>query len=263
MNLPDYIYESVEYIRQQNIPEPIDAAIILGSGLGGFGQQITDPVYIPYSSIPHFPKTSVKGHEGKLIAGTINRKYVLAFSGRFHHYEGHTFEITALPIYIAKALAVGKLLISNAAGAINTDYEIGDLVLIDSVLRQNFSISPSGYKKNRYKHASTARKAKEVAEKAGINIQNGTFIYSKGPNYETKAEICAYHKMGADTVGMSTAPELFEASRLGIKTAAVSLVTNMAAGIADKKLNHAEVKAAAEEKKSDFANLVELLIEKL
>lgn len=263
MHLPDFINESVEYLRQKDIYDNIEAAIILGSGLGSFAKHIKNPTFVPYTSIPHFPTIAVKGHAGTLIAGIVANKNIIAFSGRFHHYEGFSFELIALPVYVACMLNAKKLIMSNAVGAVNLDYKIGDLVIIDSVLRQNLNISTRGYKPNRYNHRSTAKRVRKLTENAGIFVQHGNLLYSTGPNYETKAEIRAYRKIGADVVGMSTAPELFEASRLGVKTTAISLVTNMAAGIENKKLNHAEVKTAAEAKKADFAILVKLLIEKL
>lgn len=263
MSLPDFINESVFFLREQGVPESLEAAVILGSGLGEFGQQIEKPNTVPYSSIPNFPTTSVKGHEGKLIFGQLADKYTVAFSGRFHHYEGFTFEQTAIPVYIAKALNARKLIISNAAGAINTDFEVGDLMVIDAVMRQNMSISPRGNRLHRYNHYPFADKARKIASDLGLSVQRGTYLYAKGPNYESKAEIRAFRVMGADAVGMSTAPELFEAARLGIKSVAVSLISNMAAGVTKKKLNHEEVKIAAESRKEDFAELVKKLIEEL
>lgn len=260
MSLPDYVNESVAFLKEQKIPDNLEAAVILGSGLGGFGEHIEQPSFIPYNHIPHFPATSVKGHDGKLISGQIAGKNIIAFSGRFHHYEGFSFEQTVLPVYIAKAFGVNKLIISNAAGAINTDFEVGDLMVIDSVMRQNMSISPRGNSQHRYNHYPFADKARKLAADLKLAIQRGTYIYVTGPNYETKAEIRAYRTMGADAVGMSTAPELFEAARLDIKSVAISLITNMSTGVTKEKLDHQEVKIAAESRKKDFASLVTKLI---
>ncbi|NGP75879.1 purine-nucleoside phosphorylase [Balneolaceae bacterium YR4-1] len=260
MSLPEFIDESVAYLKEQDIPENPEAAVILGSGLGSFGKSISDPLFINYEDIPHFPSTSVKGHDGRLISGTVNGKNIIAFSGRFHHYEGYDFEETAIPVYIAKALGVNKLIISNAAGAINTDFEVGDLMVIDSVMRHNKSISPMGYPQHRYNHYPLADKARKLAAGLGLAVQRGTYIYVTGPNYESKAEIRAFRKMGADAVGMSTAPELFEAARLRLKSVAISLISNMASGVTRDKLDHEEVKIAAESRKEDFAKLVSKLI---
>ncbi len=263
MSLPGYISDAAGYIQEQGVMPEIDAAVILGSGLGSFAEQISNPEAISYASIPHFPVTTVQGHAGELILGSIESKNIVAFAGRFHHYEGFSFEQTHIPVYIAKALNVKKLLISNAAGAVNRSFNIGDLVMIESVMRQNIAISARSHKKFRYNHDKTAGQAHRLLTTNGFNIKKGTYLYCKGPNYETKAEIRAFRKMGADMVGMSTAPELFEASRLKLKTVAISLVTNMAAGIEAGTLNHDEVKAAAEAKKEVFAEIIKLLVKKL
>lgn len=263
MSLPEFVRESVAYLENQGIPEDLEAAVILGSGLGSFGECIEKPTPIPYEEIPNFPVTSVKGHDGKLIFGKVAGKHVMAFSGRFHHYEGYSFEQTALPAYVAKALKARKLIISNAAGAINTNFEVGDLMVIDAVIRQNMSISPKGHSKHRYNHYPSAEKARKLAAGLELSVQRGNYLYVKGPNYETKAEIRSFRTMGADAVGMSTAPELFEAARIDLKAVAISLISNMAAGVSEQKLDHEEVKVAAESRKEDFARLVSKLIAEL
>lgn len=263
MTLPDFITPAANYIQQQGVAENIKAAVILGSGLGDFGHQLENAISIPYDAIPHFPLTSVKGHDGKLISGTIHDKPVIAFSGRFHHYEGFSFEQTAIPVYIAKALGAEKLIISNAAGGINTDFAVGDLMIIDAVIRQNLAITPKGQKLHRYNHYPWANQARKIAASLKLSVQRGTYLYVTGPNYETKAEIRAFRTLGADAVGMSTAPELFEAARLHLKTVAISLISNMASGVTNAKLDHEEVKEAAESRKEDFSQLVKTLINEL
>lgn len=240
-----------------------DAAVILGSGLGSFSKEINKPITIPYTEIPHFPVTSVKGHDGNLIYGDINGSKVLAFSGRFHHYEGFTFEQAAIPVYLSKVLDAGKLIISNAAGGINTSFKIGELMVIEDVMRQNMAISPRSHARFRYKHYPHIRRVRELAAGLGIAIRQGTYLYVTGPNYETKAEIRAFRVMGADAVGMSTAPELSEASRLDLKTVAISLISNMATGIQPGKLSHEEVSEVASSRKEDFGRLVKGLIAEL
>jgi purine-nucleoside phosphorylase len=262
-SLPEFTEESVAYLRGQGVPDNLEAAVILGSGLGSFGEQIEQQTHIPYSSIPRFPATSVEGHDGQLISGKVEGKKVIAFAGRFHHYEGFSFEQTAMPVYVAKALGAKKLIVSNAAGAINTDFSVGDLMIIDSVMRQNLSITPKGNKKYRYNHYPTAEKTRKLAAGLGLPVQRGTYLYVKGPNYETKAEIRAFRTMGADAVGMSTAPELSEAARLNLKAAAISLISNMASGVTGGKLDHEEVKAVANSCKDDFARLVKKLVAEL
>ncbi|MGM0546759.1 MAG: purine-nucleoside phosphorylase [Bacteroidota bacterium] len=263
MSYPDFTQEIFTYLDQQELPKNLEAAVILGSGLGGFADQIDNPSTIPYHNIPGMPVSSVEGHAGELIVGSVNGHKIVAFSGRFHHYEGFPFEETATPVYIANYLDANKLIVSNAAGAINTSFSVGDLMVIESVLRNNIAISPRGNKRHRYNHHQWVPKVRKIAAELGLMTQVGNYMYVTGPNYETKAEIRSFRKMGADSVGMSTATELFEAARLDLKSAAVSLITNMSTGVTGEKLDHEEVKEAADARKEDFAKLVKALIGKL
>lgn len=263
MLLPEFTGSIISFLKKKDIPSDIEAAVILGSGLGSFTEHIQQQLAVPYSKIPGMPNTSVKGHDGKLIIGSVNGQSVIAFSGRYHHYEGFTFEQTATPVYLAKAFGVKKLIISNAAGAINTSFSVGDLMVIEDVIRGPVSISPRGYPKHRYLHHKWVDCIRKLAAELQLVTQQGTYIYVTGPNYETKAEIRAFRRMGADAVGMSTATELFEAARLKIKSVAISLISNMATGISNEKLDHNEVKVVADSRKNDFSKLVKMLIEKL
>lgn len=255
--LPKYIKEIQSFLIDNGLPDSFNSVVILGSGLGDFADKIVRPIEILYSDIPHFPVPTVQGHSGKLIAGIVAEKSILAFSGRFHHYEGHDLGTTVLPVHIAKAFNANKLIVSNAAGAINTSFSIGDLMVIDDVFRLFQKISPSSYHTlYRYSAGTLSNRVRQVAASIGLTLQRGTYLYVKGPNYETPSEIRAYRKLGADVVGMSTAPELIEASRLQLPVAAVSLVTNMASGVLKGKLSHEEVKEAAIKRKDDFARLV-------
>lgn len=260
MNLPEHITDIQDHLTEAGLPTQVDAAVILGSGLGSFGDYIEDPTVIPYEDIPSFPVSTVVGHSGSLIFGSIEGRTVLAFSGRFHHYEGHTFAKTVLPVQLSKAFDVDKLIISNAAGGINLRYKVGDLMIIDSIIKQFFMISEPADHNWRYDLEQSAARVKEIATDLGIGTQMGTYLFAKGPSYESKAEIRAFRYMGGDAVGMSTAPELAEAGKLGIKAAAISLITNAAAGVLNQKLDHAEVKEAADQKKEVFATLVKGLI---
>lgn len=260
MSLPAFTDQIIDYLSKQQLPNHFEAAIILGSGLGGFTERIHESQAIAYSDIPGMPVTSVKGHDGRLVFGKVDENPVMAFSGRFHHYEGFSFKQTALPVYLAKALGAKKLIISNAAGAINTSFSVGDLMVIEDVIRNNLAISPQGYSRHRYTHHQWVDKVRQLAAELKLVTQRGTYMYVTGPNYETKAEIRTFRHMGADAVGMSTAPELFEAARLDIKATAISLISNMASGVTKGKLNHDEVKAAADSRKDDFARLVTKLI---
>ncbi len=263
MEIPESVLKIKKYLTDHEFPEQVEAVVILGSGLGDFASAIDDSFSIPYQQIPSFPETSVQGHTGELVTGKVAGLNVIAFSGRFHHYEGHPFSTTVLPVHIAKVFNAKKIIVSNAAGSINTGFKVGDLMVIDDIIRPFQSVSAKPSTPFRYNLYPIARRVREIAASIGMEVQRGTYIYVTGPNYESKAEIRAFRILGADVVGMSTAPELVEASRLQIPAATISLVTNMAAGVTKNKLDHSEVKEAAEARKDDFARLVTEIIRKL
>lgn len=263
MKIDSEIDEIRSYLIKNGFPSKVGAVIILGSGLGSFADLIRNPVKIPYQQIPNFPATSVQGHSGELVSGEVSGKKVIAFSGRFHYYEGHSYSKTVLPVRIAKVFDADKLIISNAAGAINTDFKIGDLMVVNDLIRPFHSTSAGPAERFRYNLYPLAEKVGEIASEIDLSIQKGAYLYVTGPTYETKAEIRAFRVLGGDVVGMSTSPELIEASRLQVPAVAISLVTNMAAGVHKGKLDHSEVKVAAESRKEDFAKLVIELIKKL
>lgn len=260
MTLPNSIIDIKKFLIEQGLSSTIDSVVILGSGLGDFGNEIQNSITIPYEQIPNFPQSTVAGHSGALIFGEIDGKTTLAFSGRFHFYEGHPFDRTILPVQLAKAFDANKLIISNAAGGINLDYRVGDLMIIQNIIRLNMMLSNPAPKTWSLDLYPITENVKQIADSLNIATHIGNYLYVKGPNYETKAEIHAFRKVGGDAVGMSTAPELIEAARLGLKATAISLITNAAAGVTDQKLDHAEVKEAAENKKHEFATLVKGLI---
>lgn len=260
MSLPDHILDIQQFLVGKGFPEHIHAAVILGSGLGGFGAEISEQQTIPYSDIPGFPQSTVEGHSGSLIYGKIEDKRVLAFSGRFHFYEGYGLDKTIIPVQLAKAFRADKLIISNAAGGINLNFSVGDLMVINEIMSPQKALDFPGDKDINEILEQTSLRVTDIADSLGIPVKKGAYLYVTGPNYETKSEIHAFRFLGGDAVGMSTAPELIEAARIGQKTAAVSLVTNAAAGVTDQKLDHAEVKEAAELKKDEFAKLVKGLI---
>ena len=263
MSSEKYLSNTKTFLIEKGFSSSIEALVILGSGLGDFTDYVENRISIPYSSIPGFPETTVEGHSGELIFGDIAGYRIIAFSGRFHTYEGHATQKTVLPVHIAKLFQANKIIISNAAGAINTSFKVGDLMVINNISRLFQKVSAEPSKPFRYHHYPVADKVIDIASDISLNVQKGNYLFLRGPNYETKAEIKAFRKLGIDVVGMSTVPELVEASKLKIPAAAISLVTNMAAGVLDRKLDHSEVKAAAENRKDDFAKLVIELIKKL
>ncbi|MBR6708659.1 MAG: purine-nucleoside phosphorylase [Clostridia bacterium] len=245
----DYI-ESASYIRSK-LPAQPDIAIILGSGLGGFADTLTDTVVIPYRDIPNFPVSTVSYQKGELVYGICEGKKILAMNGRFHYYEGYEMWQTAYPIGVFKQLGIKYLIITNAAGGISDSYRLGDLVCIndhiklspDSPLRgQNISeFGPRFFDMQSVYDKSLAHLAKEKASELGIELKDGIYGYMTGPQYETPAEIRMLRMMGATVVGMSTVAEVIFAAQCRIPVLCISCVTNMAAGITGAAITENEV----------------------
>lgn len=253
--------KTVDYCLSRDIPDRIDAAVILGSGLGGFADGLDVIESVPYADIPGFPAVTVAGHHGALIAARHEGKVLLVFSGRFHHYEGHGFDKTVLPVRLSVALGAKLLVVSNAAGGINTRFNVGDLMVIDDLMRLGHGVSfGSEPYRPTYPDCRLLAHALRTAHTEGIPVRQGTYLYVKGPVYETPAEIRAYRLLGADAVGMSTMPELLEAGRAAIPAIGFTLITNMATGVTGEKLAHADIQDVADRRKADFTRLVKELI---
>ncbi|MFO8029321.1 MAG: purine-nucleoside phosphorylase [Cyclonatronaceae bacterium] len=247
-------------LHERGVGKP-DSSIILGSGLGKFTRSMQNAVVVPYSEIPGFPETSVTGHDGALHFGNIGSRKVLAWSGRFHHYEGHPFERTILPVRVAHVLGCTAMVVTNAAGGINFRFRVGDLMLIDDIISLPVRISPHTRRfPRRYANDDLITDVSRMAASAGIPVTRGTYLYTKGPTYETKAEIRAFRIMGADAVGMSTAAELNEGIRLEMACLGLTLITNMATGVSKEKLDHSEIAEAASLRKKDLINLITLIL---
>ncbi len=250
-----------------------EIAVILGSGLGDFGTTLSDVRSIPYRDIPGFPHASVQGHAGVLSTGIKGGKRILVMSGRFHAYEGHPMEDVTLPIRVMARLGVKKLIVTNAAGAVNTAFYPGDLMLITDFI--NLSGMNPLIGKNldafgpRFPDMSNAfdkslrALALSCAEENGIPLQQGVYTWMSGPTYETPAEIRMVRTLGGDAVGMSTVPETIVANHSGIQVLGISCLTNMAAGVLDQPINHQEVMEMGLKARDRFASLVTAVIEKM
>lgn len=268
-NLTDKINEAAGFIKSRIsfIPE---IAIILGSGLGPLADEITDPVVINYSLIPHFKVSTVAGHAGELIAGTILGRKVLVMNGRFHYYEGHPMETVTLPIRVFAALGIKNLLVTNAAGGIKDCLDPGSIMLITDHLGM-FCPSPlRGPNLDcfgpRFKDMTDVYTkelislSKDVAARNGIKISEGVYCFFSGPQYETPAEIRAARVLGADAAGMSTVPEVIVARHCGMRILGISLITNKAAGLGNKSLSHDEVREIAEAAGQNMVTLVKNIL---
>ena len=232
------IYEAAEFIRQKTgLEQKPFAGIVLGSGLGKLAESIENPVVVPYKDIPHFPASTAVGHKGNFIAGTLGGKFVVAMQGRFHYYEGYPMEYVTLPIRVMKVLGIPYLFVSNAAGGVNFNYKVGDLMII----RDHINLLPNPLNgpnleefgprfpdMTRPYEPSIISLAEEIAGAAGIPLQKGVYLASTGPTYETPAEYKFFRTIGADAVGMSTIPEVIVARHSSIPVFGMSVITNEA-----------------------------------
>lgn len=259
-------YDSLQGI----LKDPPQLGIILGSGLGSFAEQVENPLVIPYKEIPNFPVSTVPGHAGRLVAGTIGSKKVLVLQGRFHYYEGYEMYEVTFPVRVMKSLGLEGLIVTNAAGGINGNFHPGDIVLIKDHINlmgenplRGGNISKHGTRfpdLSEAYHSAWREKALKVMEQSGIKPQEGVYAGLSGPSYETPAEIRYLRNIGADLVGMSTVPEVIVANHVGMKVLGISCVTNMAAGILPQKLNHEEVIATADRIEKTFVEFVRKLV---
>jgi len=269
MNTYDKIMEAVNYLRPLQAGEAT-IGVVLGSGLANFVQEIEVDREIPYGDIPHFPVSTVSGHQGKLIFGRIAGKRIIAMSGRFHFYEGYGPEDVVLPVRVMKFLGVKTLFISNAAGGVNPSFTVGDLMIITDHI--SFAIPNPLIGKNEdrfgarfpdmsepYKKSLVA-KAKEIAKESGIALQEGVYFGVTGPTYETRAEYKLVHVLGGDAVGMSTVQEVIAARQLGIDVFAMSVITDIGIREEENIITHEEVLQAAHAAEPKFSTIFRELI---
>lgn len=259
------VVESAEYLRKNMQVEP-QIALILGSGLGRIGDKIESATYIDYATVPHMVRSTAIGHVGRFITGILAGKPVICMQGRFHAYEGHSAQDIAYPIFVMKELGVKTLVITNASGGINMSFSTGDIMMITDHINltgMNPLMGPHdstlGPRHNdmTYAYEPTLRRTmKSAASKAGVQLREGVYIGDLGPSFETPAEIRAYRALGADAVGMSTVFEVIAASDAGLPTVALSLITNMAAGVLDQPISSEEVQEIGARRAADMENLI-------
>lgn len=263
------VQETVAFLQQQYSPAP-QVGIVLGSGLGNFASQIEVEKEVPYGDIPHFPVSTVQGHSGKLIFGKLNGKTVVAMAGRFHYYEGYSPDAVVYPVRVMKLLGIQTLLLSNAAGAVNADFKVGDIMIINDHISfftpnplvgknveewgPRFPDMSEPYKK------SLIKKAKEIAGKNGIDIKEGVYVGVTGPTFETRAEYKLIQAVGGDVVGMSTVQECIVANHMSLPVFAVSIITDLGIREEDNIITHEEVLQAAKEAEPKLALLFKELV---
>lgn len=265
------IREATKYIKNKTNFNP-KIGIILGTGLGGLVKEIKQEYILNYSDIPHFPLSTVEGHSGKLIFGNLSGKKVVVMQGRFHYYEGYNSQEITFPVRVMKLLGITHLFVSNASGGVNPDFEIGDLMIITDHI--NFIPNPLIGKNldefgPRFPDMSKAycyeliTNAKSIAKSSNIKIQQGIYLALTGPTLETPAEYVFLRKCGADTIGMSTAPEIIVAHHAGIKCFAISIITDL--GVPGKiiEVNHEIIQKVAEKQEPKMTFLISKLIENI
>lgn len=266
------VIETVEYLNNKVEYRP-KIAIVLGSGLGGLVNYIQNSIVIPYEEIPNFPISTVEGHAGELVFGTINNVEVLVMKGRFHYYEGYNMKEVTYPQYVFKKFGIETLIVSNAAGGSNKTFDPGTLMIIndhinlfgtnpligsnDERFGPRFPDMSEPYNKN------LIELAKDVAKKLNIEYKEGIYLGSSGPTYETAAEVKMMMTMGADALGMSTVPEVIVANYLKMKVLGISCITNMATGIATKPHSHQEVVEIANQTGERFCKWVAEIVKEL
>lgn len=270
--MEDRLLKCKRIIREKTnfIPE---IAIVLGSGLGNYAEKMEIATEISYTEIEGFPVSTVAGHDGKFLFGYIGQKAVVMMKGRVHYYEGYEMEDVVLPIRLMKMLGAKILILTNAAGGIDSSYIPGDLMLIEDQIT-SFVPSPLRGKNleslgtrfpdmSRIYDSELKAIAKKIAQKQHIDLKQGVYLQTQGPNYESPVEIKMYAACGAHAVGMSTACEAVAARHMGMRILGISCISNMAAGILDQSLNHLEVQETANKIQSTFEQLISGIIEEL
>ena len=262
------VTSAVRHINTKEITAP-EIALVLGSGLGTMAEAVENKVVIPTSSVPGYPRSTAPGHKGRLVFGQLEGRNVVVIQGRVHFYEGYPARAVTFPIRLMHALGVQRLVVTNAAGGINKRFKPGTLMFITDHINmafQNPLIGPNKDGGPRFPDASNLYdsewldQAEQQALAHGIPTQRGVYLWTQGPSYETKAEIEAYRRFGADAVGMSTVPEVLQAQYFGMKTLGISTITNPAAGLNKAPLKHEDVLEVGKSMRVKLETLVRAIL---
>jgi purine-nucleoside phosphorylase len=257
---------------EERLPERPDVAVVLGSGLGHLADRVEDPVVVQYEAIPGFAPSTVVGHRGRLVAGRLEGRSVLAFQGRYHAYEGHATDQLVVPVRTAAALGVETLVVTCAAGGVNRRWGPGTLMLISdhlNLMGRNPLVGPVREGEERFPDMThpydphLRALATAVGRDEGVELVEGVYAAVLGPSYETPAEIRMIERLGADAVGMSTVPEVIAARAAGVRVLGIALITNAAAGLTEERLDHADVVAAGAAAGERFERLVRGVLRRL
>jgi purine-nucleoside phosphorylase len=272
MSLFDRVSEASAWLSARIAPVP-EVALVLGSGLGAFGDRLDGSTVVPYAEIPHWPPAGVVGHAGKLVAGTVRGRRVLALSGRAHLYEGHDQATVTFATRVLGRLGVKTLILTNAAGGIKLTFRSGALMVITDHINLQGTNPLMGANEERFGRRFPdmsevySRRLRALADAAagalGLSVEHGVYVALTGPSYETPAEIVALRTLGADAVGMSTVPEAIVARHMGIEVLGISCISNMAAGILPQPLTEEEVIETTARVSREFISLLEGVLERL
>lgn len=265
----DYYKKPADFLLEKFGERP-EIGIILGSGLGHFAQELEDPVSVPYGEIPNFLRSTAVGHAGQMLFGSVAGKKVVCMSGRFHYYEGYSFEELSIPVRVLKLLGIRALILTNAAGAVNLGYKPGDIMVISDHIKLALGspmrganvdeFGPRFFDMGSTYTPSLRALALKLAERSKLTVHEGVYWYSPGPQYETPAEIRAIRTLGGDAVGMSTVTEALTASHCSLPLLALSVMTNMAAGVLPVPLTSEEVIETANAIEGPFTDYVKDII---
>lgn len=272
MNNINEIAEARDFVLSKiNVAPKI--GVILGSGLGSLADEIKNAVSIPYEDIPYFSKSDAIGHANELVIGELQGKIVVAMKGRYHYYEGYSLSEVTFPVRVLKALGIEKLVITNACGAVNTEFNAGELMLITDHInlvgsnpligKNNDELGPRFTDVSEVYNRDLRAVASKVAEEKGITLREGVYAWWSGPVYETPAEIRMIRVLGGDAAGMSTVPEATVAIHAGLKVLGISCLTNMACGILDQPLSHEEVLEVAAKSRNTFVDLIKGILKEI
>lgn len=265
--------ESADFIRAKIGSFAPKVAMVLGSGLGFLGDEVEDPICVSYRDIPHFKASTAPGHKGRLVFGTLRGRNVAVMQGRMHHYEGYSYEEVSYAVRVLRLLGCDTLVVTNAAGGVNLDFQAGDLMLITDHIKifmesplwgENIPEFGPRFPDASYLYTPRLQElARQQARRLDMDLKEGVYMYFPGPQYETPAEVRMARILGADAVGMSTAPEVITAGHCGMEVLGFTLVSNMAAGVLPKKLSEEEVLEAAAAARDRFSSLVLACLEHL
>ena len=262
------IQETVSWLKARITSSP-RTAIILGTGLGQLASEITDAYEFPYEEIPNFPISTVEGHSGKLIFGKMGGNDIMAMKGRFHFYEGYSMKEVTFPIRVMYELGIKTLFVSNAAGGMNPQFKVGDLMIITDHINffpehplrgKNFPTGPRFPDMHETYDSLLIQQADAIAKKLGIKVQHGVYVGVQGPTFETPAEYRMYRILGGDAVGMSTIPEVIVAHHCGIKTFGISVITDLGGFDVPVEVSHEEVQEAANQAQPFMTQIMRELI---